>query len=88
MRENTRVKNERNKHYDDIELHNQLKQYDKWLLEVGENQINYCQTIDCYNVMKIFKIMWRKSKDGVIESVYDDFDYNFKKPDHLKSAYS
>ena len=45
---------------------------------MGEDEINYYGIVDHHNDIEIPENMWCDSKDDVIESVYDDFDYNFK----------
>ena len=55
-------------------LHEELKNHEKFLLDLGEGKLPANATVDGYNLIKIPSNMCQQSKDEVIEEVFDDFE--------------
>jgi hypothetical protein len=85
LRENMRVKNEMAKQPDNESFHQQLTEYEQWLLRLGEGRLPSEGKVDDSNVIEIPSEMCLESKDDVVETVFDDFEDNIGNADYFKS---
>ena len=67
------VKKEMDKSPNDKALPEELKNYEQFLLDLGEGKLPANATVDGYNLIEIPSSMCQPSKDEVIEKVFDDF---------------
>ena len=73
LRQNMRVKKEMDKSPNDKALHEELKNREQFLLDLGEGKLPANTTADGYNLIEIPSSMCQPSKDEVIEKVFDEF---------------
>ena len=67
------VKKEMDKSPHDKALHEELKNHEQFLLDLGEGKLPANGTVDGYNLIEIPPSMCQPSKDEVMEKVFDDF---------------
>ena len=63
-----------NRYPNDKALHEEQKNHEKSLLDLGEGKIPANATVDGYNLIEIPSSMCQPYKDEVIEEVFDDFE--------------
>ena len=68
------VKKEMDKYPNDETLHEELKNHEQFLIDLGEGKLSANATADGYSVIEIPSSMCLPSKDEVIEKVFDDFE--------------
>ena len=73
LRQNMRVKKEMDKSPSDKALHEELKNHEQFLLDLGEGKLPANVTVDGYNLIEIPSSMCQPSKEEVIQKVFDDF---------------
>ena len=73
LRQNMRVKKEMDKSPNDKALHEELKNHEQFLLDLGEGKLPANTTVDGYNLIEIPSSMCQPSKDRVIQKVFDEF---------------
>ena len=73
LRQNMQVKKEMDKSPNDKALHEDLKNHEQFLLDLGEGKLPANATVEEYNLIEILSTMFQPSKDEVIEKVFDDF---------------
>ena len=57
----------------DKALHEELKNHEQFLLDLGEQKLPANAAVDGYNLIEIPSRMCQPSKDEVIEKLFDDF---------------
>ena len=67
------MKKEKDKSPNDKALHEELKNHEQILLDLGEGKLPANTTVDGYDLIKIPSSMCQPSKDEVIEKMFDDF---------------
>ena len=88
LRENMRVKNEMAKHPDDCAFHQQLRDYEQWLLKLGEGGLPSEGKCDDSNIIEIPSNMCLDSKEEVVETVFDNFEHNIGNKDYQRTKLS
>ena len=83
LKKNMRVHLEKQKHPDDFEFHEQLENHEKWLLNLGEDNLIPYHTTDGSSIVQIPNKMCCESMEEVIESVFDNFDENIGNPEYF-----
>ena len=68
------VKKQMNRYPNDKALHEELKNHEKSLIDLGEGKLPANATVHGYNLIEIPSSMCQPSKDEVIEEVFDDFE--------------
>ena len=67
------MKKEMDRSPNDEALHEELKNHEQFLLDLGEGELPPNATVDGYNLIEISSSMCQPFKDEVIEKVFDDF---------------
>ena len=67
------MKKEIDKSPSDKALHEELKNHEQFLLDLGEQKLPANAAVDGYNLIEIPSRMCQPSKDEVIEKLFDDF---------------
>ena len=67
------------------DLHQQLLDYEQWLLKLGEDRLPSYGKVDDANIIEVPPDMCLDSKDEVVEAVFDDFEANIGNADYFKS---
>jgi len=81
LRDNMRVKNALEQHPNDDDFEEQLRWYEKWLLDLGEGKL---PTLG-HNIVQIPRSMCVDSKEDVINQVFDNFENNIGDPEYFQS---
>ena len=84
LKENMRVKREIEKYPGNVEFHNQLRQYEKWLLKLGDGTATSVKEQGEEKIIEVPEHMCRQSELEVIQEVFDDFEANYHNKDYLK----
>ena len=87
LTENMRVLNEMRKHPHDIELHEELQNYEQWLIQLGQGTLPSIGG-DKYRGQDIVEIpeqMVCNTSEEVIQAVYGDIEKNAGNEDYFKS---
>ena len=67
------AKKEMDRYPNDEALHEELKNHEKFLLDLGEEKLPANATVDGYNLIEVPSSMCQPSKDEVIEEVFNGF---------------
>ena len=68
---------------DDSDFHTELRQFEKWLLDLGDGKLSVSQ--DRNGIVEIPKTMARESREEVMECIFGDLEHNFENKEYLKS---
>jgi ATP-dependent DNA helicase PIF1 len=81
LHENMRVRTEMDKHPENAALHQQLKDHEQWLLDLGEGNLptHYA------NIVEIPPSMCAPSKEDVIDQVFGDLEDNIGNEDYFRT---
>ena len=71
-----------NKCPNDYVFHQKLKNYEKWLLKLGEGKLPSDFKFNNNNVVEIPSDMWQDTKEDVIDAVFEDFHDNIGNGDY------
>ena len=80
-----RVKNEMSKHPNDNQLQENLIDYEKWLLKLGEGKLPAEGNLKSETINQVPKSMCHDSKEDVVDAVFDDFENNIGNSEYFKS---
>jgi len=85
LKKNMRVQNEIDKHPNDHALHKKLKDYEQWLLDLGEGKLPSESDIENSNIIQVPSDMCLDDKDDVVDAVFNDFQDNIGNKTYFKS---
>jgi len=85
LRQNMRVQNEIAKHPNDPALYKKLKDYEQWLLDLGEGSLPSEGGIENSNIIEVPNDMCLNCKEDVVDAVFNDFEDNIGNTEYLKS---
>ena len=83
LTENMRVQKYIDAYPDDSDFHTELRQFEKWLLDLGDGKLSVSQ--DRNGIVEIPKTMARESREEVMECIFGDLEHNFENKEYLKS---
>ena len=85
LRKNMRVKNVKDKHPDNVELHQQLECHGKWLLEMDEDKIQSYGTYDGSNIIEITPNICCERTVDVISNFFEEFQDNIGNSEYINN---
>jgi ATP-dependent DNA helicase PIF1 len=83
LTENMRVQKYINAYPDDSDFHSELRQFEKWLLDLGDGKASVSEKHD--DIVEIPKNMAKESREEVLECIFGDLGDNFGKNEYFKS---
>ena len=83
LTENMRVQKYINAYPDDRDFHSELRQFKKWLLDLGDGKASVSEKH--HDVVEVPKNMTKESREEVLECIFGDLGDNFGKNEYFKS---